>query len=209
MTRVVVVFEDATAMVGGVEADALGERPDLPFLTEGSRLAAAKRALSDGDRDAAEAIVERDVIAPSGEGQIVVTFVAPPDWDRFGEALWHEATGTVHSVFTSKLMLVDGAAVLDCVGAPFADEDNRRQCALWCLRNGLEDMAARVANTPVGGDGPHCTWLDADLNDPVDVEDEPEPEPTEPPEQALEEHEPAAPSNVVELFGGTFPRHIG
>lgn len=213
MTRLVVVFEDGTAEVDGVEVDALGGREDLPFLSDGARLAAARRALAEGDGDAAQVTAERGVLTPSSEDHLYVTFVAPPDWDRFGEALWNNSTGRTHAVFTSKLMLMDGAAVMDCVGATFADDDDRRQCAMWCLRNGLDDIAGRVARTPVGGRGPHCTWPDLDLPkraEPTVKASNPAPVSVEqPPEEVPDEPTPATPSNVVELFGGVFPRPIG
>lgn len=209
MTRVVALFEDGTATVDGIGADALGDHPDLPFLTEAARLAAARAAMTDGDRELAERAVGRGVVSPTEGQTIMVRFVAPPDWDGLGAAVWNEASGAPHPVFTASTMLIGGVAVPGCVGLPFADDDARRDCALWCLRNGLDAVAERAARTPVGGDGPHCTWPDADLDDPVDANGEPEPEPTEPPEQVLEEPEPAAPSNVVDLFGGTFPQRIG
>jgi len=209
MTRVVALFEDGTATVDGIEADALGSHPDLPFLTEEARLAAARAAMADGDRELAERAVGRGVVAPTEGDVTLVRFVAPPDWDGLGAAVWDPANGAPHTVFTESTMLVGGIAVPGCVGRPFADDAARRDCALWCLRNGLDGIAERVARTPVGGEGPHCTWPDADLADPVDADSEPEPERTESPERALEEPEPDAPSNVVELFGGTFPRRIG
>lgn len=208
-TRTVALFEDGTALVSGIEADALGAHTELPFLTEEARLAAARAAMADCDRELAEQAVARGVVAPTDGNQILTRFVSPPDWDRLGAAVWDEASGAPHPVFTASTMLVGGVAVPGCVGLPFADDDARRDCALWCLRNGLDAIAERVARTPVGGEGPHCTWPDADLADLVDAEDEPEPVRTEPPEQVTVEPEPAAPSNVVELFGGTFPRPIG
>jgi len=205
----VALFADGTATVDGIEADALGTHADLPFLTEEARLAAARAAMAGGDRERAKRAAGRGVVAPTEGDVTLVRFVAPPDWDGLGAAVWDPASGAPHTVFTESTMLVGGVAVPGCVGRPFADDAARRDCALWCLRNGLDLIAERVASTPVGGEGPHCTWPDADLADPVDAEDEPEPERTEPPERALEEPEPDAPSNVVELFGGTFPRRIG
>lgn len=200
MTRLVVLFEDGRALVEGIEADAIGTHGDLPFLTEEARLAAARAAMAGGDRESAERAAERDVVSPVEE-QRLLTFRSPPDWDRFGSNLWDQATGRVHAVFTCGTMLVEGVAVQGCVGRPFADEDARRGCALWCLRNGLDGIAERVARTPVGGDGPHCTWPDEDLP----VEEEPTPPPTEPPpERVPEAPEADAGTNVVDLFGRTF-----
>ncbi|EAQ28638.1 hypothetical protein NAP1_13603 [Erythrobacter sp. NAP1] len=214
MTRLVVLFEDGTALVEGVEAEANVRPPagrDLPFLTEEARLASSRAAMAEDDREGAELYAARGVVSPA-EAQTLLTFVSPPDWDRFGATLWNETTGQVHAVFTSETMLVGGVAVADCVGRPFADDAARLGCATWCLRNGLDDIAERVARTPVGGDGPHCTWPDDDLPEveepPVavpTVDDEP-PEPSPP--EAPRESGPDAPSNVVDLFGGTFPRRV-
>lgn len=200
MARLVVLFEDGKALVDGIEADAIGTHVDLPFLTEEARLAAARAAMAGGDQESAERVAERDVVSPV-EKQRLLTFRSPPDWDTFGANLWDQATGQVHAVFTSGTMLVEGVAAQGCVGLPFADEDARRDCALWCLRNGLDGIAERVARTPVGGDGPHCTWPDEDLP----VEEEQTPPPTEPPlERVPEASEADAGTNVVELFGRTF-----
>lgn len=162
-----IVFEDGTAVVDGVEADAIGGHGDLPFLSEQARLATVRGALAEDDRSAAEAAVDRGILSvPEGDA-ILVTFVAPPDWERFGPALWDPVAGTAHAVFTAATMLVGGVAVLGCVGRPFADEGARRACAGWCIRNGLDDLAARVGRTPVGGDGPHCTWPEVNMESAV------------------------------------------
>lgn len=210
MTRVVALFEDGSTTVDGVGADALGSHPDLPFLTEEARLAAARAAMADVDRELAEQAVGRGVVSPTEGQTILVQFVSPPDWDGLGAAVWDEASGAPHSVFTASTMLVCGVAVPGCVGRPFADDVARRECALWCLRNGMDIIAERVARTPVGGEGPHCTWPVADLPESSETENEPFAEPIEPhPTEAPEEPEPDGPSNVVELFGGVFPQRIG
>lgn len=165
MTRTVTLFNDATALVDGIDADALGGNADLPFLSDNARVAAAKAALAVDDWDAAEAISARGVVSPSDGDVVQVTFVQPPDWQRFGAALWPSVGGAAHAVFHSSVMLVDGVAQTDCVGLPFQDDAARRDCAAWCLRNGLDDLAINVSRTPVGGEGPHCTWPDADLDD--------------------------------------------
>lgn len=158
MTRTIFLFDDGTALVDGIYADALGEAPDLPFLSEAARVSAAKAALAEDDWDAAEAVSRRWVVSATDGDQVQVTFVEPPRWDQFGDALWQTETGTAHAVFHSKTMLVAGVAVTNCVGLPFEDEAARRECAKWCLRNGLNDIAMRVSRTPVGGAKPHCTW---------------------------------------------------
>ncbi|MEM7470974.1 MAG: hypothetical protein AAF340_06425 [Pseudomonadota bacterium] len=163
MTRTLFLFEDGTALAGGIEADAKGDRVDLPFLSENARVSAARAALAKDDWAAAEAIAERRVVSSSDEDLIQVTFVAPPDWERFGAVLWNPDTGTAHAVFTGATMLVDGVAVECCVGRPFEDDAARRDCAAWCIRNGLEDVALKVSRTPVGGNGPYCTWPDGDI----------------------------------------------
>ena len=170
MTRAVLLFEDGTAMVDGIEADALGDAPDLPFLSDNARLAAAKVALANDDWDAAEAASARGVVSASEGDTVTVAFVAPPDWGAFGTSLWDDRAGATHAVFHSTTILVDGVAVKGCVGQPFVDDAARRDCAAWCLRNGLHEIAVSVSRTPVGGGGPFCTWPDRDLGDvePVD-----------------------------------------
>ncbi len=212
MTRTVYLFEDGTALVDGIEADATGARDDLPFATDAVRVAAARAALAEDDWEAAEAASARGVVSPTDEEQVQVSFVAPPDWSAHGTALWEPTAGTAHAVFTSTVMMVDGVAVTDCVGLPFADGAARRDCAAWCLANGLEEIALRVSRTPVGGPGPHCTWPAADLGDEAPQDETPmEVPPTEkvpdvadpgdePPEAlAAEPKEPVG--NVVPLFG--------
>lgn len=209
MANNVVLFEDGKAMVDGIEADALGPHHDLPFLTEEARLAAAGDALAEDDRGLAESIAARGVVRLADELHTLTVFVSPPDWDRFSAALWDEESGTAHAVFTLSTKMVDGVAVQGCVGARFEDEAARRECALWCLRNGLDEIAERVTRTPLGGDGPHCTWPDVDISDerePIELEDPYEPEHPDPvPSEPDEERAPEAPSNVVSLFGGVFP----
>lgn len=160
----------------------------------------------------AEEAAARGVVAPTDGDQILTRFVSPPDWDRFGAAVWGEASGMVHPVFTTSTMLVGGVAVPGCVGSPFENEAARRECAAWCLRNGLDEIAERVAKTPVGGEGPHCSWPDADLPE-LDEPDEPmaeQPMASEPPPvEKTCEPEPETSSIVVSLFGGVFPQQIG
>ncbi|MEM6563239.1 MAG: hypothetical protein AAF665_02265 [Pseudomonadota bacterium] len=163
MTRTIFLFEDGTCRVNGIDADALGDADDLPFLTEHARIKAAKSALAQDELSKAEIVASRQVISPSQCDQVIVRFVSPPDWERYGNALWNSDTGETHSVFHRSTLLVDGIAVPGCVGLPFKDEISRRECAIWCLRNGLENIAEQVARTPVGGDGPHCTWPEGSL----------------------------------------------
>jgi hypothetical protein len=197
-------------VAGGTETDAIGVEGDLPYLSEKVRVAAVKDALARDDRSAAEAAAARGVLAPADGDTVLVNFVGPPDWSRFGDALWDPDTGLVHAVFGLTDMLVDGAAILGCVGLPFEDEQARRECAAWCLRNGLDDLAASVGRTPVGGEGPHCTWPSTDIE--PEEHRQPEPEPssnsaTERPEEQPMEAERStgdAGGNVVPLFGGVF-----
>ncbi len=165
MTRTIFLFEDGTALVDGIEADALGDAPDLPFLSEPARISAAKTALANDDWDAAEAASARCVVSASDDKTVTVLFVAPPDWNRFGPTLWDSAVGASHAVFHVATMLVEGVAVTGCVGQSFQDDAARRNCAAWCLRNGLDDIALNVSRTPVGGDGPYCAWPEEDLID--------------------------------------------
>lgn len=164
MTRALFLFDDGTALVDGIEADALGTNADLPFLTDNARVAAARSALAADDWDAAEAASARSVVSPPDGGTVHVTFVAPPNWARFGTGLWQDGTEKSHAVFHSATMLVDGVAVTGCVGLPFEDDAARRGCAAWCLRNGLDDLWLCVSRTPVGGEGPFCTWPDTDID---------------------------------------------
>ncbi|MEH6521613.1 hypothetical protein [Sulfitobacter sp.] len=173
MTRTIALFEDGTALVGSIEADALGSRGDLPFLSDNARVAAARAALANDDWSAAEATSARSVVSPSDDDVVHVTFIAPPDWVSFGPSLWEPVAGVAHAVFQSSVMLVDGVAVIGCVGLPFENETARRDCAAWCLKNGLDDIALNVSRTPVGGAGPYCTWPDTDLVA-VSVDQEPQ-----------------------------------
>ncbi len=206
MTRTVLLFEDGTALVDGIEADALGDAGGLPFLSERARLSAARAALADDDREAAEAVSARGVVSPSDEDAVTVTFVAPPDWDGLGDALWDPVSGAAHAVFHEATMLVDGAAVRGCVGLPFQDAAARRECAAWCLRNGLEHVALRVSRTPVGGEAPHCTWPDLDL-DTADRFDRPPPECDDIGEPALGETSDVAAEGNVQ--GAGVPERAG
>jgi hypothetical protein len=201
--------------VGAIEADALGVRDDLPFLSDNARIAAARVALANDDWSAAEAASARSVVSASDEDVVHVTFVVPPDWIRFGAALWEPVAGVAHAVFQSSVMLVDGIAIIGCVGLPFEDEAARRDCAAWCLKNGLDDIALNVSRTPVGGSGPYCTWPDADL-EAASVDQEPqrcaETQTTEALVTETDNDEPDRPVdapeqttiNVVSLFGGVF-----
>lgn len=211
MTRIVFLFEDGTAMVGGLEVDAIGCHEHLPFLSHNARVAAARAELRNDEWEAAKAISDRRVLEASQQA-VQVRFVEPPDWQRFGEAVWNAETGTAHAVFQNSTMLVEGVAIKDCVGLPFEDEAARKSCAEWCLRNGLDDIALTVKNTPVGGAGPHCTWPGLDLateckNAPAGIENALcEQEDTASVHEGSGPHssEEPATSNVVDLFGAVF-----
>lgn len=219
MTRSVTLFRDGTARVGGIEADALGDRDDLPFLSEAARIATAKAALAQDDMLAAEAAAARGVISDADVDLIRVTFVEPPDWARFGEAVWNPETGMAHAVFTTSTLLVDGMAIVDCVGLPFEDETARRECAAWCLRNNLEDMAECVGRTPVGGDAPYCTWPDRNMKKLSKADDlqpvlcvltakdneEPEWQKSEQGDRLEQTQFDCKGAKVVSLFGGVYP----
>lgn len=172
MTR---IFENGTALVDGIEADASGEHSDLPLLSEKTRRNLVKRALKQDDRETAEKIAARSFVQRVSEGSVIVHFVAPPDWEKFGEAIWSRETGETHAVFRTSTLLVDDVAVPGCVGLPFENEQARRECAAWCLRNALNELAEHVARTPVGGGGPWATWPGFDLEvgtQDVDVPDD-------------------------------------
>lgn len=133
-------------------------------------MAAAKYALANDDWDAAEAASARGVVSASEGDTVIVAFVAPQDWGAFGASLWDDRAGASHAVFHRATMLADGVALTGCAGLPFEDDAARRDCAAWCLHNGMDGIALSVSRTPIGGGGPYCTWPNADVGDvePVD-----------------------------------------
>ncbi|MGH1444796.1 MAG: hypothetical protein ACRBBO_02000 [Cognatishimia sp.] len=163
MTRLVTLFEDGTALVDSIEADAIGDHRPLPFLSETTRLNVTKAALTEDHWEQAKLASARPFVTAADGDQIQVVFVGPPDWKQLGDQMWNVETGAPHAVFQTSTLLVDDVAIIGCVGLPFEDEEQRRDCAIWCLENGLEDLAKRVSQTPFGGPGPHCTWPHAQL----------------------------------------------
>ena len=74
----------------GIRADAIGGHPDIPLLSERTRLVLARRALARGDRPAAEGLAIRDFVSRDAEDTVQVIFVAPPEGGRCGDALGDE-----------------------------------------------------------------------------------------------------------------------
>lgn len=168
MTRLVTLFEDGTALVDGIEADTIGDHRTLPFMSETTRLNLTKTALAEDDWEQAELASSRSFVSTSDGDQIHVVFVGPPAWQKLDEQMWNPETGAPHAVFQTSTLLVDDVAIIGCVGLPFENEEQRRDCAIWCLECGLEDVAKRVSQTPFSGPGPHCTWPEEQMTLPED-----------------------------------------